>query len=203
MSNATAVDQRRVTVPTGELDGAEVRKIQVGRDLGNLRMAMSGRSTKPGEYTALYVDGRLWMSDTDAEYSDHLPAIREIRREHTSRVLINGLGIGMVVQAALNCEHVERIDIVEFDQRVIDLVGPHYTRDPRVTIHQADAYTIKWDREANWDVAWHDIWADLCTDSLPLMTKLHRKYGKRVRWQGSWGKELLKAQQRRESSWRW
>lgn len=192
----------RVDVPEGALDGVEVRRITVEK--GGLANILAGaRATLPGEYTALYVDGALWMSDTDAEYRDHGEAIYRIRRPEARTVLVNGLGLGMVVQAALDCDHIESVDVVEHDQRVIDLVGPHYTRDSRVRIHHADAYTIAWPVGARWDVVWHDIWLNLCTDNLDDMARLHRRYGRRAAWQGSWGKELLRLQRDRERRSGW
>jgi hypothetical protein len=86
---------------------------------------------------------------------------------------------------------------------VIALVGPHYARDPRVTIHHADAYTIRWPVGIRWDVAWHDIWADMCEDNLPGMATLHRRYGRRVEWQGSWGRERILADRRRSRLYGW
>jgi hypothetical protein len=46
-------------------------------------------------------------------------------------------------------------------------------------------------------VAWHDVWANICEDNLPLMARLHRRYGRRVNWQGSWSKEVVLAARRR------
>lgn len=184
----------RVTVPEGTCGNVEVRRFTIEEnDLANIMAIFKGgRQTRPGEYTALYRNGRLWMSDTDAEWRDHWPVIDRLRWDRVRSVLINGLGLGMVVQEALAREHIEQIDVVEIDADVITLVGPHYTRDPRVTIHHADAYEINWPTGTRWEVAWHDIWVDLCTDNLPDMARLHRKYGRRVGWQDSWGRELLR-----------
>lgn len=196
----------KVTLPEGELDGMKVERFTVDRDAARWSfLGGRGRGVSPGTYTKLTCRGTFWMSDTPDEWRDHYPAVSRIRRPETKRVLINGLGIGMVLKAALACEHVEHVDVVEKDPRVVDLVGSHYQSDPRVTIHTDDAYTIKWPTGTTWDVAWHDIWPDLCTDNLPLMTKLHRRYGRRVGWQGSWGRSLLESHARREkrSGWRW
>lgn len=197
-------DRRRVRIPEGAHGRVSVERFTVKRDdIANVMAAIKhGRGTAPGEYTALMINGHLWMSDTDAEWRDHLPAIWKIQ-DGAKRVLINGLGLGMVVQAALDCEHVEHIDVVERDEDVIALVAPYYEATGRVTVHHADAYDIKWPTGITWDVAWHDIWVDLCTDNLAKMTKLHRKYGRRVGWQGSWGRELLRAQLRREQRTGW
>lgn len=191
----------KVSVPEGEKDGMRVSRFTIDQNqsaCSGLGFRSAGRGIHPGTYTRLTGDGRIWMSDTPAEWGDHLNAVFEIRRPATRRVLINGLGLGMVLKAALACEHVEHVDVVEFDQRVIDLVGPHYLTDPRVEIHHADAYAIKWTPGVRWDVAWHDIWPEIVTTNLPEMTKLHRKYGRRVGWQGSWCRERLQYYARQE-----
>ena len=189
-------DLMTVTVPEGELDGLRVERFTVEEhSIANLReMLHGGRQTRPGTYTSLRAGGTLWMSDTDAEKRDHMEALHQIRNWQAKRVLINGLGLGMVLAAALTFDHVEHVDVVEIDERVIRLVGPHYA-GPRVTIHHADAYeqTKNWPAGTRWDVAWHDIWPHLCEDNLAEMARLHRSYGRRVDWQGSWGKKLIEA----------
>ena len=63
-----------------------------------------------------------------------------------------------------------------------------YIKDKRVTIINADAFEWKPPKDQRYDVVWHDIWDNICGDNLPEMTKLHRKYGKKTDWQGSWCK---------------
>jgi len=198
MRTRTRTDHR-VTVPEGELDGARVARFEIPeQSLENLRMRLRGRGATPGWYTGLWIDGQLWMSDTNAEWYDHLKAVYRIGELDTKRVLINGLGIGMVVKAALDEPHVEHVDVVEHDERVAKLIGPHYATDPRFHLHVADAYTIDWPKGTRWDVAWHDIWPTISDDNLSLMSKLHRKYGRRVDWQGSWSQDQLRRLRRRE-----
>jgi hypothetical protein len=189
-------DAMTVTVPEGSIGTLRVERFTVEPESieNMLLMFKGGRQTKPGTYTALK-DGRtLWMSDTDAEKRDHMEALHAIRSWQAKRVLINGLGLGMVLGAALTFDHVEHVDVIEKDERVIELVGPHYAGS-RVTIHHADAYeqAANWPAGMRWDVAWHDIWAHLREDNLPEMARLHRSYGRRVDWQGSWGKKLTEA----------
>src|SRR5262252_4517707 len=122
-----------VDLPECEQDGLKVEKFTIDENnFANLRFMLEGRGTRVGTYTGLLLNGRLWMSDTDAEKRDHLPAYRAIQLSRAKRVLINGLGLGMVLKAALTFDHVEHVDVVEIDERVINLIGPHYTRDPRV-----------------------------------------------------------------------
>lgn len=186
----------RVNLPVGAVGDVSIRKVTAGFSQDIFR----GRGTTPGEYTVLYRGEELWMSDTEPEWRDHTEAYYQMRRRG-GRVLINGLGLGMIVKAALELDNVEHIDIVEIDADVIALVGPHYD-DPRVTIHHGDAYTMTWPVGTRWSVAWHDIWVDMSEDNLPEMTKLHRSYGRRVDWQDSWGKTLILDRRRRmKNSW--
>ncbi len=194
----------RVDVPEGEKGPWKVERFTISKErtLALMQITMSGRRAPMiGEtYTRLVKAGASdpVMSDTPAEVVDHMEAIRQI--EHRGgRVLINGLGLGLVLKAALACDNVTHVDVVEIDQDVIDLVGPHYD-DSRLTIHHADAFKIKWEPNTHWDVAWHDIWPDLCTDYLPEMAKLKRSYGRRADWQGAWGQEYL---QRHKRSYGW
>lgn len=188
-----------VDLPECEQDGLTVERFTIERNsLANFRLG--SRATRPGTYTALKLNGRLWMSDTDAEKHDHIEAVFKMAGLQARRVLINGLGLGMVLKAALAMEHVEHIDVVELDERVIKLVGAHYAKDPRVQIHHADAYeqTTRWPKGTRWDVGWSDIWPDICTDNLENMARLRRSYGRRTKWHDCWSRDTLVVLQRRE-----
>lgn len=190
-----------VDLPECEENGLKIEKFEVKRDsISNFRLG--ARSTRPGTYTALKLNGRLWMSDTDAEKRDHMIALHMMVSWKAKRVIINGLGLGMVLKAALTLDHIEHVDVVEIDDRVINLVGSHYAQDPRVHLHHADAYeqTSRWPTGTRWDVGWSDIWPDLTTDNLESMAKLRRSYGRRTNWHDCWGRELLVGLQRREKA---
>jgi len=190
----TAMDRMTVDVPEGEVDGMIVKKFTIteedARGVQAMRLAFTGRSIRPGTYTKLTERGAgIWMSDTPAEKRDHVVAVQKIEDLKAKRVLINGLGLGMVVQAALSFDHVERVDVVEADKRVIDLVGPHYLKDSRVRIHHADAFDKAkngWAPGTRWDVVWSDIWRDLDADDLPEHFKLSYTYNRRSSWHGCW-----------------
>jgi hypothetical protein len=194
----------KVDLPEGEVDGLRIEHFEVtGQELWNLRAELRyGRGCQPGTYTKL-VDDRekdnegslLWMSDTTAERADHAFAVAAMQMGKASRVLINGLGIGMVVAAALTFDHVRRVQVVETSGRVIKLVGPHYTKDPRVEIIHADAYeqTKAWPRGARWDVVWSDIWPEISAANLEGMDRLHKYYNPRSNYHGMWArKECLR-----------
>jgi hypothetical protein len=192
----------KVDLPIGTKGDVEVRKFEVPKQsFHNMRYAMSGRGITPGWFTGLYRKGHLWMSDTDAEARDHWEIDHQIRL-CGGRVLVMGLGLGMIVKRALSYENVTHVDVVEIDQDVVDLVGPAYA-GPRCTIHVADAYEIKWPQGTKWDAAWFDIWSDLCEDNLDDMGRLGRSYGRRAAWCGYWGKELLLRERRATANAPW
>jgi hypothetical protein len=151
------------------------------------------RHVPPGTYTRLRRGGTLVMSDTPNEMSDHY----DIVREATGKVLLNGLGLGMVLKNVLLKEEVTEVTVVEVDPDLIQLVGPYYD-DKRVTILCADALTFKPPKGKRYNAVWHDIWDDICIDNLEEMGTLHRKYGRRTDWQGSWCRGLCELHRDRE-----
>lgn len=192
-------DDMTIDLPEMEIDGLSIKRFEVVRDsFANFKLGH--RRTRPGWYTGLMLNGQLWMSDTDAEKQDHMPALGMMRSWQAKRVIINGLGLGMVLKAALKMDHVEHIDVVEKDERVLNLVGPHYAKDSRVHLHHADAYEQMkvWDKGTRWDVGWTDIWADVSTDTLEEMTKFRRFYGRRCEWHDCWAREQLVDLRRKE-----
>lgn len=188
-----------VDVPSGECGVWKVERFVVDECDSKLNRALShdGRYTPPGSYTRLMRGRKLVMSDTPDELRDHSYFIRIAR----GRVLVNGLGLGMVLKKLLEKEEIDRVDIVEFSEDVITLVGPTYQDDPRVHIYHGDAMMFKFPPRTTWDFVWNDIWDDLCLDNLSEMHKLHRRYGSRAEWIGSWGRSYLESVKRREKSW--
>lgn len=180
------IDQ--VNVPEGSKGKWTVSKFVVSQadaDFSRLRAAFKGGRgyVRAGTYTQLTCQGRgIVMSDTPDERQDHYAPVRFARGD----VLINGLGLGMVLGAVLKKDSVLSVTVVEIDQDVIDLVGPTYTSDPRVTIVNESAFDYKPPKGIRYGMVWHDIWDDICADNLPEMTKLKRKYGRITDWQGCW-----------------
>ena len=142
-------------------------------------------SVEVGEtYTRLHRGHTLVMSDTPAEMRDHYAPVRNA----SGICLINGLGIGMVLKNILLKPDVTKVYVIEISQELIDLVSPYYD-DPRVEFICCDAYEYQPPKGIRYNMVWHDIWDTICEDNLPEMTKLHRKYGRRTDWQGSWCKD--------------
>jgi len=196
-----------VTVPEGKSGKVKIERFEIKEEDRSRGFFQYGaRAPQPGTYTRLMRSGRLWMSDTYAERSDHWEAVTKmLHLDEPGRVLIGGLGIGMVVQAALRCPNVTHVDVVEIDEDVIALVGPHYEKmaedaGKTIRIVHGSVFDRKklFTREDRWAVAWMDIWEELSMDNLPDMAKLSRTYTRFADWIGHWGREIVRYQVRRE-----
>ncbi len=125
----------------------------------------------------LHLDhGDVVMEDSERELKRHLPILLAAK----GRILVSGLGLGCVVRGLLANPHVQHIDVVEIDDTILDLVGPEFRDNGRVTLHHADALKIKWPRGKRWDFAWHDI-----HDDDGHLSLLHR-YRHCCHRQGAW-----------------
>jgi hypothetical protein len=175
----------KVQIPEAQRGAWRIERFKVDK-FGALRYSLKGRGIPVGEeFTRLMRDDVLVMSDTPAEMDDHYLAVSKAY----GSCLINGLGIGMVLKAVLKKPEVTDVTVVELSCEVLDMVAPHY-QDQRVTFVQADALTYKPPPDKRYQMVWHDIWDNICSDNLPQMHTLHRKYARRADWQGSWCRHL-------------
>ena len=147
-----------------------------------------GRGVPAGKYTALKRNNQIIMSDTPDEIKDHFSIIRAAK----DNVLINGMGLGVVLQACLNKDSVTHVTVIEQSEDVISLIGDYYKNiyGDRLTIIHDDAFAYKPPINIKYGAVWHDIWDNICADNLPEMHRLHRKYGRRTEWQGSWARSI-------------
>ena len=197
-------DKYKVDIPEGKSGIWRVERFTVtpqDENLERIRAIASsssrGRFTLAGTYTRLMRGNELVMSDTPDEIRDHRGAIYEAK----GNVLINGLGLGMMARAVLLKPEVDQVTVIEIDPDVIKLVGKYLISQfpMRLEIIKGDAFQYMPPKGIRYDMVWHDIFDNITADNLPLMSKLHRKYGKRTEWQGSWAKELCEM---RRDGWR-
>lgn len=184
-----------IDVPDGKSGDWEVSTFTVTEDeikIHNIRAMFQpgGRAMQAGTYKRLTRNGQIIMSNTPSEISDHVSFISKAQKGES--VLINGLGLGVALTEILKSDVVKDITVIEKSEDVISLSGHTFTKDARVTIIHADAFEWKPPKGKRYDAVWHDIWDNICADNLPEMTRLHRKYGRRTEWQGSWCKELCR-----------
>ena len=181
-----------ILVPNGKSGNWSVETKTITKEderKGRLRAMFSftGRFVPAGTYKGLKRNGNLIMSNTPDEIGDHIEFIHKAK----GNVLINGLGLGVALKAILEKtgeEKVKKVIVVENSKDVIKLVAPTYKDDKRITIVNEDAFKYVPPKGIKFDAVWHDIWDNICSDNLPEMAKLHRKYGRKTDWQGSWCK---------------
>lgn len=193
----------QVTVPKGDscdwcVDTFTVSKHDSRMDQLRGMFSGHGRYCVPGTFRRLMCGRTVVMSDTRDEIHDHMHPIW--KAGGARKCLINGLGLGVVLQGILRIPSVKRVDVVELSPDVNALVAPHYREmfGERFNLIQADALEYKPPRGERYDVVWHDIWNDICSDNLKEMGTLHRKYGRRTDWQGSWCRGRCEVQARRD-----
>lgn len=177
--------------------------------MNNLRAVRDGTPylvCHPGTYRRLTHKTRgVIMSNTPME----LRTCRHIYEDAHGRVLIMGLGMGMVLEAILSKQNrgtqrkVDFVRVVEIDPDVIALVAPHFANDPRVEIVQGDALEYKPAPGEQWDYVWHDIWDTLSTENLPEMATLSRRFSRRAKKQGFWSRDEIRREARRDRNSRW
>jgi len=184
----------KVNIPEGQSGDWEVSKFEITESdakMWNLRQAINlhrpQRMIKSGFYTMITRNGKTIMSDTPSEIEDHLEAINKAK----GKVLINGLGIGMVLKACLENPKVEHVTVVEISKDVIKLVGGEYKRQfgDKLTIINESAFDYIPPEGVMYDIVWHDIWDDICEDNLDDMGLLDDKYCNICEWQGFWAEE--------------
>lgn len=207
------LERYKVAVPLLDAEGVRVERFTVDRaaaDFDELRCLFSGggmnfgRNVPPGEYTQLLVDDVLWMSDTPAEVADLRGLFAAVRLRDTPDVLLHGLGLGVALQGCF-LEGAASVTVVECDERVLRLVGEHWrgVYGASLELVHGDALTWQPARGRRWTLVWHDIWSTLCEDNISEMETLHRRFGGRCEWQGSWSRDVLEARgriRRRRSS---
>jgi hypothetical protein len=182
----------KVNIPDGLSGNWRVETFTVSEQeasFNNIRsmFSFSSRPIKPGTYKRLMRNRTVVMSNTPSEIMDHLEFIRRAKRKG-GHILINGLGLGVCLSAILESDNVGKVTVVEKSQDVINLVGPRFNDDHRVEIINSDCFNYKPPKGVSYTCVWHDIWDYICADNLPEMHKLHRKYGKKCEWQGSWAR---------------
>ena len=150
----------------------------------NIRARGRG-AINPGTYKRLRIDGETVMSNTPMEIRTNRQAFFKAK----GQVLINGLGLGMLVEKMLTKPDVEHITVIEKNPAVIALVGPVFEGNDRVTIIEADAFEYQPPKGVKYQLVFHDIWTFIVSDNLPEMHKLQRKYGRRAELQISWARE--------------
>lgn len=200
----------KTEIPEQELNGWIIKRFTIDKDRAdsfNMHQLFSGysRPIRPGTYTKMGKvnggsDDNLWMSDTPAEINDHyLPA----SAAH-GHCLIAGLGLGIITEACLRRDDVTKVTVLEIEEDVIKMVGPYLEEKwgtERLEIIHCDALEWKPPKGVRYGMCWFDIWPSICQDNWDDMKLLHRRYGSKADWKGSWGREEIKIMNREDRYW--
>lgn len=150
-----------------------------------------GDDVGAGTYVMLRVNGSIMMSNTPTEYRESIVAIRYAY----GQMLIGGLGLGIILHPILESKEVEHVTVIELDQDVIDLVQPSLQKwvdAGRLEIICADLREWVPKRGTRYQCVWIDIWPNVCSDWLPEVRALKRKFRRRLKPNGQqdqWGEE--------------
>lgn len=189
-----------INVPDGKSGDWEIktRVVEAPDVLQKARAAIRhyGRIVPAGIYKILYRNGNVIMSNTPDEIRDFSYFIYRAK----GRVLINGLGLGVVLKALIDKPEVTHITVIEKSEDVLNLVAPTYKDNPKVDIVYGDAFTFTPPKGIRYDAVWHDIWDEISSDNLKGMAQLHRKYCKTTDFQDSWAKSLCQDMKRKEKA---
>jgi hypothetical protein len=100
---------------------------------------------------------------------------------------------------------VEHVTVVDLSEDVIKLVSDHYKEKfgDRLTIIHDDIMLWKPPRGVRYDLAWFDIWDNICADNCDDMGTLNRRYARRTEWKGSWKEDDCKYYRQRDRRAGW
>lgn len=101
----------------GEIGSAKLKHFTIIPD--NFR-AVYRDGIDPGEYVKLVINGEIMMSNTRMEKETN----QEFVDNAHGKVLIGGLGIGLILLPILVKPEVEEVTIIEYNKDVINLVEP-------------------------------------------------------------------------------
>lgn len=138
------------------------------------------------QFSQLFIDNELWMSDVHSQYMDH----KEFIHIAHGNVLIGGLGLGCCLNAILTKSTVESVTVIEANKSVIELVKPAYKNNKKVVIINDDVFNWM-PKNEYFDVVWMDVWKDKCLDNFYEMSLLINKFSYYSKYQMCWSMEEI------------
>lgn len=198
-------------VPEGVLGEAEVIHFNITKkqeQLLNMCADMDGDIFKrrwEGRYAELLIRGECVMSDTHLEQFTNYEFLDEAK----GRVLVAGLGLGMVLPPLEANPRVKEILVVEKNKDVIDLIGYCFRIGgpkaiKKFMINHSDIHDFEPSPkpELKWDTIYFDIWPGREVSDLREMYALEEKFKPFLAeggWIGCWNKFDMEC--RKRNSW--
>jgi hypothetical protein len=126
--------------PNRKLGKAEIRRYRSSSGATYWAEGVRGylyyEYAKAATLIELKIKGKCWMTD-DPQY---VWSLQHFAAQSKGRVLVAGLGLGIVVHMLTKNPNVTQIDVVDRELDVIQLVQPLLPEDPRIHIHHDDFY---------------------------------------------------------------
>ena len=186
------IELGEVIVPDGvsgpwAIESFEITKEQADHyNLWHMADKQAYHAVQPGRYKRLVLtegeERHVVMSNTPMEVVTNLTAAAMA----TGRVLINGLGLGMILHHILQKPEVTEVIVVERDDHVLRLVAPTFQPNEKLVIVHADAF--EYEPEGLFDFVWHDIWTFISDENLEQMDRLEAKYSPIAKAQLCWAR---------------
>jgi hypothetical protein len=178
-------------------------------NFARLRDSINGRSehldAEPFTVTQLIVGWDIMMSDTTMEMVTN----SEFMRRAHGKVLIAGLGLGIIVHIIQDLKAVDEIVIIEKSKDIIDMVTKEMKFNDKVKIINDDIFEWQPAKGEKFDIMWFDIWPNICSDNYPEMKELNKKFGRKLnsknpnRWKGHWRYEDVRRAYNRDKADGW
>jgi spermidine synthase len=183
------------TVGTAKIDHLEITKHD--SELLKLRAILNWNPDeycRPGTYARLWVNDEVMMTDTLMEQRSN----EEVVEKAKGRVLIAGLGLGMILHPICKKESVKSVHVVEKNADVMGLIAKTIPFKARVV--KGDIFTWRAGAGIKYDTIYFDIWPHLVETNLKEIAKLRKRFRRRLAeggWMGAWKEEELKAKRAR------
>jgi len=153
----TVREWKTVDYPVKSLGTASITKVKYGRGNTYLMEGVDGyellKVTKTIIVTQLRINGKVVMVDDPM----HWMGMKRLAEACKGRVLIGGLGLGLIHHHLVANKDVKSVDVVEINKDVIDLIKPLLPDDARVKIHHDDVFAYKW-VHGDYDTIILDLW---------------------------------------------
>jgi len=171
-------------LPEGKTDNASVEYFTISESEARMAVMKAtygrdylGRDIYAGDFVRLLINNQLMFTDTGGERASNSNIVYEAH----GKVLIAGLGLGMVLTAIVPKPEVEKVVAVEISPDVINLVEKHI-RDylgefsPKLEIVCSDIYNYAPAEKFN--TIFFDIWGNYSGDTYEDTKKLHRQFSR-------------------------
>lgn len=153
-----------------ELNGYKLQNFHIKED--DTYALFHGIDT--GDHIRLMHNGEVVMSDTKMERMTN----QEFLNAAHGKVLIGGLGIGLILLPLLEDDEITEITVVEYSQEVIDMVLPQLPKSEKLKVVQGNVF--EYFPEHQYNTIYMDIWnsinSDVYWDEMVPLTEFYEDY---------------------------